>query len=68
MSWIAPPPPCLSQQSRIEYWRQILDIPDDEPGAVMLRAMAAERLVTFHELSEEQARQYTRAPESPISA
>jgi hypothetical protein len=42
--WTPPKLPPRDQESVIAYWREILAIPDNEPGAQQLREMAAERL------------------------
>jgi hypothetical protein len=42
--WTPPKLPPRDQESVISYWREILAIPDNEPGAQQLREMAAERL------------------------
>ena len=44
MSWSPPHPPTGSFQSTVAYWQAIFEIPLDEPGAEMLREMAAQRL------------------------
>lgn len=47
MSWTPPRLPTRDRESVVAYWRQILEIPDDEVGAPMLREMATERLRTL---------------------
>ena len=44
MSWHPPHPPTGSYQSIVAYWKAILEIPLNEPGAAMLRDMASQRL------------------------
>ena len=45
MAWAPPPPPLTYAESRIAYWRAIMEIPDAEPAAPLLRSMAAHRLL-----------------------
>lgn len=45
MSWIPPRPPLNSVESKIAYWQRVLEIPEEEPSAPILRSMAAHRLV-----------------------
>jgi hypothetical protein len=61
MAWMLPPLPRPTQQSRIDYWRQFLQMPLSEPAAVMLRTMAAERLITLHAIDPSEARRYIGA-------
>jgi hypothetical protein len=51
MSWTPPPPPLAYPESRIAYWRSIMAIPDSEPAAPLLRAMAEHRLIELGALS-----------------
>ena len=44
MSWTLPAAPRRSLESRVAYWRQLLEIPIEEPGAAVLREMATHRL------------------------
>jgi hypothetical protein len=44
MSWQPPALPGRSVEERIEYWKAILKIPEDEPGAYYLQMMASQRL------------------------
>jgi hypothetical protein len=52
MGWIPPRPPRNEIVSRIEYWQALREIPESEPGAAVLRAMAAERLLQLGPCSE----------------
>ena len=45
MSWMPPPPPRNNHESIVAYWHIIADIPENEPGAAILRDMASRRLV-----------------------
>lgn len=44
MSWEPPQPPRNSLESIVAYWQAIVDIPESEPSAAILRDMAANRL------------------------
>jgi hypothetical protein len=39
-------------KSVIAYWREVLGIPDDEPSAPILRAMAVHRLLELRALPD----------------
>jgi hypothetical protein len=54
MPWNPPLPPLAHPQARISYWRSILAIPDVEPGAALLRSMAAHRLLQLGALSRDE--------------
>ena len=58
MTWIAPPLPHMNSNAKIEYWLRILEVPQDEPGAGLLREMAAQRLLELQAISEIEAGQY----------
>jgi hypothetical protein len=47
MNWAPPKLPRGDIESVVAYWREMLAIPDNEQGAELLRAMAAERLRTL---------------------
>ena len=44
MPWEPPLLPGRSVKERIDYWSEILRMPEDEPGADHLRSMASQRL------------------------
>ena len=44
MSWMPPPLPHNNRESFVAYWQTIAEIPENEPGAAILRDMASERL------------------------
>ena len=52
MAWTPPRPPLTDRASRISYWRAIIDIPDAEPAAPLLRSMAAHRLLELGGVTE----------------
>lgn len=52
MPWMPPRPPLNDHVSRVTYWRAIMDIPDAEPAAPLLRSMAAHRLLELDGMSE----------------
>jgi len=56
MAWAPPLPPLAYAESRVAYWRAILDIPDGEPAAPVLRLMAAHRLLELGGLSKAEIR------------
>lgn len=56
MPWTPPAPPLAHIESRIAYWRQIMEIPDSEPSAPVLRSIAAHRLSELGALSWKQRR------------
>lgn len=56
MAWAPPPPPLAYAESRIAYWRAIMDIPDTEPAAPLLRSMATHRLLELGALSKAEIR------------
>ena len=58
MAWVAPPLPHKNSNAKIAYWLRILEVPKDEPGADMLRGMAAQRLLELQAISDEEAGQY----------
>jgi hypothetical protein len=39
-----PPLPRNSRESIVAYWQTIAEIPENEPGAAVLREMASQRL------------------------
>lgn len=55
MSWQPPHLPGRSLEERIEYWSEILRMPEDEPGADHLRSMASQRLQELGLAPTEQA-------------
>jgi len=55
MSWMPPPPPRNKREFVVAYWQDILAIPENEPGAAMLREMATQRLVELGAVSRENA-------------
>ena len=63
MSWIPPHLPLRSRESKVGYWQAILEIPDAEPSAPILRSMAAHRLVGLGALSEWEARPFLKSQE-----
>jgi len=44
MSWMPPPLPRNNRESIVAYWQTIAEIPENEPGAAVLREMASQRL------------------------
>ena len=58
MAWTVPPLPSKSSNDKVDYWLRILEVPMDEPGADMLRDMAAQRLVELRAMTESEASQY----------
>jgi len=58
MTWYFPSLPRQNRSDKIAYWQRVLEIPVDEPGAPMLRLMAAERLVALKILSPSELRKY----------
>lgn len=52
-AWSVPPLPNTNHASRVTYWLAMLAIPNDEPAARLLHAMAAQRLVELGALPAE---------------
>lgn len=44
MSWMPPALPRNNRESVVAYWQTIAEIPENEPGAEILRDMASQRL------------------------
>lgn len=65
MTWSPPDIPRYDRTSRIRYWQSLLLIPDDEPGARMLRGMAAQRLLQLDAITDVEA--VALLTESPTS-
>ena len=52
MAWSVPPLPNRGHQSVINYWLAVLELPDDDPAAPALHAMAMQRLSELGALPE----------------
>jgi hypothetical protein len=58
MAWYVPPLPRAERKSKVAYWFCLLEIPNDEPAAEMLKAMAMQRLLALGAISQAAAEAY----------
>ena len=59
MSWMPPPLPRNNRESVVAYWQTIAEIPENEPGAEVLRDMASQRLAELRGASSYNMRAFS---------